>query len=498
MKKKLLFLTMLFGLILIPKEVLAASLGLSCPTSVTVGENITCTLTASHETISGVKGSLSFSGMSYQNVSNLTGSNYFSVSSSGFDGAIDIASGSKSLAKYTFTTSSVGTATINVTCSELVDGTNFDTHSCSGTSKTITIKAKPVPQPNPTPNPTPNPQPTQPTTPSKPNTNNSNPENNLSQNNNLKSIVVDGYDLVKVDNNNYTLMVTNNITSINVNATAEDEKSTVKGIGTHELQVGENNIEVIVTSESGAENKINIKVTRKDGYYLEDLQSVLKNNKLKDINIIINAESKITKEQIIEIKNSKKTISFNYYDENKKLIYSWLIDGAKIKDTKEIITTVTYTTENIKEIYKLSNYADGLYINFKHSGDLPNGTKIKLYVGDKFDNESIVNVYNYNNDKKTLDLVQDSLKVTDGYIQFGIEHCSEYFVTMSNLTNSNKSNSSKTIILVIISIIEFLAIISMLVIYILKIKKETKDKRNVFNETINIDNSSDFIDVSNK
>ncbi|MBE6153192.1 MAG: cadherin-like beta sandwich domain-containing protein [Firmicutes bacterium] len=301
-----------------------------------------------------------------------------------------------------------------------------------------------------------------------------------------------------MDNNNYTLMVTNNITSINVNATAEDEKSTVKGIGTHELQVGENNIEVIVTSESGAENKINIKVTRKDGYYLEDLQSVLKNNKLKDINIIINAESKITKEQIIEIKNSKKTISFNYYDENKKLIYSWLIDGAKIKDTKEIITTVTYTTENIKEIYKLSNYADGLYINFKHSGDLPNGTKIKLYVGDKFDNESIVNVYNYNNDKKTLDLVQDSLKVTDGYIQFGIEHCSEYFVTMSNLTNSNKSNSSKTIILVIISIIEFLAIISMLVIYILKIKKETKDKRNVFNETINIDNSSDFIDVSNK
>ena len=61
MRNKLLFITMLFGLILIPKEVLAASLGLSCPSSVTVGENITCTLTANHETISGVKGSLSFS-----------------------------------------------------------------------------------------------------------------------------------------------------------------------------------------------------------------------------------------------------------------------------------------------------------------------------------------------------------------------------------------------------------------------------------------------------
>ena len=32
-------------------------------------------------------------------------------------------------------------------------------------------------------------------------------------------------------------------------------------------------------------NKINIKVTRKDGYYLEDLDSILNNNKITDINI---------------------------------------------------------------------------------------------------------------------------------------------------------------------------------------------------------------------
>lgn len=489
MKKKLLFLTILFGLILIPKEVLAASLGLSCPSSVTVGENITCTLTANHETISGVKGSISFSGMSYQSVSNLTGSNYFSVSSSGFDGAIDIASGSKSLAQYVFTTSSAGTATINVSCSELIDGTNFDTHSCSGASNTITIKEKETQQPsNPTPsNPTPsNPQPQQP----------QQPQNNLSKNNNIKELSIEGYELEKIDNNNYTLTVSNNVTSINVNASAEDSKATVTGTGAHELSVGENNIEVVVTSESGAQNKINIKVTRKDGYYLEDLDSVLNNAEVKDTDIIINADSKISKEDISKIKDSGKTIRLNYFDENKKLIYSWTIDGKNIKDTNELITTISYTTENIKEIYKLSNYADGLYINFSHNGNLPKGTKIKLYVGDKFENESIVNVYHYNTTERTLDFIEDNLKVKESYIEFDIEHCSEYFVTMSNIMNNNKSEFN---VFLIISIIELIIIIILIVLYFIKIKPNMNTKKdfNVEKTELELNNNDEQIYNSN-
>ena len=484
MKKKLLFITMLFGLILIPKGVLAASLGLSCPSSVTVGENITCTLTAYHETISGVKGSLSFSGMSYQSVSNLTGSNYFSVSSSGFDGAIDIASGSKSLAQYVFITSSVGTATINVSCSELVDGTNFDTHSCSGASKTITIKAKENPQPsNPTPsNPTPsNPKPQQ-------------PQNNLSKNNNVKSLSVEGYELVKVDNNNYSLTVTNDVTSININATAEDLKAIVTGTGIKELQVGENNIEVLITSESGAQNKINIKVTRKDGYYLEDLESVLKNDKIQDADIIINADSKITQEQLEQINNSKKIIRLNCFDENKKLLYTWTLNGKEIKDVKEFITTIEFTTEHIKDIYKLSNYADGLYINFKHNGDLPTGTKIKLYVGDKFENGNIVNVYRYNTKEQKLDFVKDNLKVNDGYIEFELEHCSEYFVTMSVIVNKVIEESSINIFM-IFTIISIVIILGLVVFIFIKIKPIKKD--NVLNTTMTNNNMGNGGNINN-
>ena len=473
MKKKLLFITMLFGLILIPKAVLAASLGLNCPSSVIAGENITCTLTASHESISGVKGSISYSGMSYQSVSNLTGSNYFSVTSSGFDGAIDIVSGSKSLAKYVFATSSEGTATINVACSEIIDGTNFDTHSCSGASKTITIKAKTQPTTQPS-NPTPsNPAPQQPS-------NNNQSQNTLSKNNNLKSLTVEGYELEKVDNKNYLLSVPNNITSININAVAEDSKAKVSSLGVKELQVGENIIEIIIKAENGSQNKITIKVTRKDGYYLEDLDSILKDAQIKNADIILNADSLINVDQIKKIKDSKKELRFNYLDENKKLLYSWFINGNEIDESNEFSTTITFPIEKVKEIYKLSNYADGLYLNFKHEGDLPYGTKVKIFVGDKFENENIVHLYHYNTTNKTLDIIKKDIKVIDGYIEFDIEHCSDYFVTMSTIGNNVEVKETENVnIFMILTIILIITIIGLIMFIIIKFKSNKKDNSKI-------------------
>lgn len=304
----------------------------------------------------------------------------------------------------------------------------------------------------------------------KPNTN-----NNLSKNNNLKTLTVDGYELVKVDNKNYTLSVSNNVTSIKVNATAEDTKAKVSGIGKHDLKVGDNNIEVVITSESGAKNIIKIKVTRKDGYYLEDLESLLSSEKENEINVTVKSDSKVTTEILNKIKNSGKKVNLNYYDENKKLIYSWELDGKNIKDIKEFASSISYTTENYKEIGKLSNYADGLYINFNHNGDLPSGTKIKIYVGDKFDNGSLVNIYHYDGSKKTLDFIKDGLTVNGGYVEFDIEHCSEYFVTMSTIGSSNDVKTSSPLFIVI-SIVEFIVIVGLVGLYFLKIKNSNKEE----------------------
>ena len=320
------------------------------------------------------------------------------------------------------------------------------------------------------------------------NSNSNNIVDNRSNNNKIKELSAEGYELVKVDENNYTLLVLNDVTSININATAEDTKAKVIGAGNHDLNVGENNIEIVVTAENESQNIINIKVTRKDGYYLEDLDVVLNNNKSDDINITIKSDTKLNSNDLEKIKNSKKTVKFNYYNEDKSLMYSWIIDGSKIKSTSELLTTVTYDSENKREISKLSNYADGLFINIVQLNNFPKGTKIKLYVGSKYDNNDLVNVYAYVENRYKLELVMHNIKVDNGYIEFDDIEASDYLITMSNIPNSDNvvtttGKSSSSILPIIVGII-CLSVIGIIIVFIIKNKKNKETDGKLIDNNI--------------
>ena len=375
---------------------------------------------------------------------------------------------------FSATCTATGEGTITVRLSgDVTSASDGNAVGISG-SRSVTVSKKPTPPSNNNNN-------------NNNNSNNNRPSNNnntdtRSKNANIKELSIEGYDLVKVDNNNYTLSVPNDVTSVNIKATAEDSKSKVTGAGNHDINVGENNIEIVVTAENGSQNKINVKVTRKDGYYLDDLESVLKNNKVNDINININADTKLTSSDLQKIKESKKTVKFNYYKEDKSLLYSWIIDGSKINEVNDINTTIKFESENKKDILRLSNYADGLFVGLKQTNNLPTGTKLKLFVGDKYKDNDLVNVYGYvkNNDK--LELVKTKIKVENGYIEFEVTDASDYFVTMSTIPSSDKvvtttEKSSSPILLIIIGILS-LAVIGLIIAFILKNKKNKKDDDN--------------------
>jgi len=289
-----------------------------------------------------------------------------------------------------------------------------------------------------------------------------------SSNNKLKNIYVEGYDLTKIDNNNYELIVNNEVASIKVGASAEDEKAKVTGTGDISLQIGVNNLQVIVTAENGSKNVINLKVTRKDGYYLEDLSTVI--NKDEDVVILLTDSSKITNEHLETIKGSKKKVTFNYVNENKVVMYSWVVDGKNLSKIKEINTKITFGSENINDIGIASNYAEGKHVNFEHTGELPDSTQVRLYVADKFSNGDIINVYSYDKDGKKLTSVQKALEVKDGYISFDIENCAEYFITRSNVMDVVEEKKGINVFL-IISIVELLVIVGLVVMLIIKSKK---------------------------
>ena len=457
MKRKYIIILIL-TLVLLPLKALAAGgFGVSnSSVSMYPGETMTITI-SSYNAVGKLNISSSNAGVASVNIGSLF------IQNPGSSGSI------------TITANSVGSSTISVVASD--NFATMDEEILAGQTQTIVVNV--VERPVPTPEPAPVQQPN-----NNKNNNNNGHSNNVtksdkSTNNKLKSLSIEGYKLDKIDENNYSLTVPNNVTSINLVAEAEDSKAKINGIGNKEIVVGENIFEIIVVSESGSENKINVKVIKKDGYYLEDLDKVLKDNNITNVQIIINKNNKITKEHLKSIKSSKKIINFNYYDENKKLIYSWQFDGGKIKDINDINTDITFSSENDDKIYKKSNYASGMILNFAHTGNLPSGTKIKIYVGDRYKDGSVLNIYQYNTKSMELDFVKNNIISKDGYIEFDINHCSEYFITMSKIPNSISSKSNNSFI--IISVIEFLVIVWGVIYYFIKTKFKTKPNKNIMN-----------------
>lgn len=93
------------------------------------------------------------------------------------------------------------------------------------------------------------------------------PDGNQSSNNWLRGLSVDGYSLTPTfssDTTDYSLIVENEVKSIDVSASAADTNASVSGRGSHRLSVGNNTINIVVTAEDGGTRTYTINVVRKE------------------------------------------------------------------------------------------------------------------------------------------------------------------------------------------------------------------------------------------
>ncbi|MBR5370414.1 MAG: cadherin-like beta sandwich domain-containing protein [Bacilli bacterium] len=246
MKKIIVVVLLTIGLLLFPKNVLASG-GITISTtslSMEEGSSRTFTITAIN-TIGDVTIASSNSSVA-------------TVSSGSWTTGM-VGSGENKSTTITVTGISEGTTSIVLT----LDGSTFDEEPVTGNRTISVYVSKKQVQPDPTPTPTPTPTP-QPTNNTNNNSNNTPKEETKSNNSKLKQLSIDNYELKKIDDNNYELIVENNVAMVSIKAVADDSKAKITGTGVHELKVGDNKIELVVTAEDGSTNKINVKVTRKD------------------------------------------------------------------------------------------------------------------------------------------------------------------------------------------------------------------------------------------
>ena len=122
------------------------------------------------------------------------------------------------------------------------------------------------------------------------------------------------------------------------------------------------------------------------------------------------------------------------------------------KGTKEYIAEDT-------ALHDIVSNQDKLVISFEHHGALPSKAKIKLDVSDKYSNGESLYLYYLNEEKGQIEYIKKDIIVKNGYVEFEIDHCSDYFLTSSIVQDAvnNPKNINLIIVVMVVVIIVLIA-----------------------------------------
>lgn len=248
----------------------------------------------------------------------------------------------------------------------------------------------------------------------------------------LDTLAVEGYNIGFTKNKYvYDLEVTEDIEYVNILATS---KYNVSGVGKKTLDKEVNVISVIVSNGNTKRTyTINIKkvkeVTDKVSNNEEEVTKALE--KFNEIYIdVLESENPIALKSILEkIYKVDKKITYNVYNEENKLLYSYVFNG---KD-------MDYILDNIP----LKINIDKDNIEFVYKSYFPNNTIINLY-----DYKTSGKLYKINSEN-SLELIDSNLKYTDGQVAIKVEKGDKYTITEEEKKDNDKVVVNKTNPLVI-------------------------------------------------
>lgn len=304
----------------------------------------------------------------------------------------------------------------------------------------------------------------------------------LSTNNKLKTLQVVGYDIgFDPEKLSYNLSVDNIVDKVDVVAEVQDANSVMTIKNLDNLKVGENTITIEVVSQSGDKKIYEIVVIRKNDapiVSVKELLDTIDKTTHNQIEVEIkDDENNISSKVLKKLKGKKIDLKINKYDNN-NIKYVWTINGKNIDKAFDFNTLVKFETTKADKINKLTNYAKVMNLNYSYSGSLPKNTKFKVYVGDMYKDYDILNLYYYDEKNNTLVLKTAELEVKKGFVEFKLEHCSEYVLTQAVLHEDEEIN-----LFIISTVFESVLIFTLLILDLLNknpiskiIKKDKNDK----------------------
>ena len=291
------------------------------------------------------------------------------------------------------------------------------------------------------------------------------PTTTKSSNSKIGLLTIDGTGVTSSDGTNYSYSVNGSTSSVNIVVEPEDSKATVSGTGTKNLLDGTNEFKVTVTAEDGSSSTYNIKINKNNGqYHVSDLNDYLNNNETG--HIILKDNDIVSSDMIQRIKDSGKSVTFDYYS-GEKVLYSWIIDGRKISQTTSLPATVSFEPDDMAALDKATNYTRGIFFRTRGTLNLSDGYILRIY-GNEFKSNSEYKLYSY---KDSMSFVENT-KSSNGYIDL-VPKDDKYFLTKADLNNKAAGKTSVLSVMTNpIFIILLLVVIVESVVLLLKMRKK--------------------------
>ncbi len=289
----------------------------------------------------------------------------------------------------------------------------------------------------------------------------------LSSDNTLATLAIEGITVPFAPlTTQYVLNVDTAVASVNIAATVHD--ATAKAVFTPvaPLAFGQNVVNVTVTAENGEKRIYALFIYRKSDapvVSIDDIVKTLDTMTGKAVILVPGISGIIPKEVLDKAAAKGIVLSVEKRDEFGRVIYFWTFTGAAADTRTNINTNLSFASPDKEAILALINYADGLILNFAHTGPIVAGTTVKIYVGAQFEDGMMLNLYLFDKVKNKLTLSVEKVEVKNGFVELTMAHASEYYLTRATL-KTNKTDS----VFFIASIIEAGLILSLLIYMVLR------------------------------
>ena len=176
----------------------------------------------------------------------------------------------------------------------------------------------------------------------------------------------------------------------------------------------------------------------------------------------------ITEAKAVSIEKTETSDSYYYSvkDTERDLEYSWHFikeQGQNIsvedslyieEDLRLSLDAKTKDTETINQMVD----QEKLIISFDYHGALPLETSVRINVKDRFKEGEKLYLYYYNPESDNIEYITHNVEVKDGYVEFQIAHCSDYFLTAAVVNDAVNNPQSINYIIIGLIVIVFILV----------------------------------------